>query len=141
MTTAPENRLNLQAITATDLMSKCRESLSHRATFREAVAYFVDRHITVALVAGEDGKPIGVISLTDLLIHVRECLATERIQPVAVSTLMTPTIFTVPADLPAEDVVQDMLRSKVHHLFVEKGGRIVGVINACDLLRHLRIGD
>lgn len=137
---APENRLPVSAISAADLMTEPVTTLPSNANFREAVSHFIDRNTTVALINGENNTPIGVLSLTDLLIHVRECLASDRIKPVAVTTLMTPTIFSVAAETPAQEVVQDMLRSKVHHLFVQKGGRVVGVINASDILQHLRIG-
>ena len=140
MTTAPENRLSLSARVAADLMAEGLASLPATTTFREAVSFFIDHNTSVALVTA-DSKPVGVITLTDLLIHVRECLATERISSVPISSLMTETIFSVPSSMPVDEVVQDMLRSKVHHLFVQDHGKIVGVINACDFVQHLRTGD
>jgi len=141
MTSASENRLFLPTATAADLMISGPPSLSEKATFREAVSHFIDRNVAVALVSDEGNKPIGVISVTDLLIHVRECLSKDRIESVAISTLMTPTIFSVPANMPAAKVIEDLLRSRVHHLFVEDKGKLVGVINSCDIIQYLRSGE
>jgi CBS domain-containing protein len=52
---------------------------------------------------------------------------------------MTPAVFAVPPDYPAARVVGDMLRLKVHQLYVvEPGGTLVGVVNSLDVLRNLR---
>jgi CBS domain containing-hemolysin-like protein len=139
MPTLSEPRLSLAAASAADLMTPDVSHLSHTTTFDEAVAFFIDRNVTVAPVLGERGEPLGVLSATDLLIHVR---ASAPARPVATATaadLMTPTLFSVPGHMPASDVVQDMLRSQVHHLFVtDEAGTIVGVVSTCDVLRQLR---
>lgn len=144
MTSASDRPLTLAAGTAADLMHARTESLRHTSTFAESLAFFVDRNVTAAPVVGDRGEPVGVLSVTDLLIHVRACLGPAsadagRVEPAAVASLMTPTVFTVPEDRPAAEVVRDMLRSRVHHLFVtDAAGKIVGVISTCDVLRHLQ---
>ena len=136
--------LALAAETAADLMSAHLASIRHDTTFPEALAFFIDRNVTVAPVVGDLGEPVGVLSVTDLLIHVRACVVPDRggagrVAPADVVSLMTPTVFTVEARTPAADVVRDMLRSRVHHLFVtDDAGKIVGVISTCDVLRHLQ---
>jgi predicted transcriptional regulator len=136
-TTAP--RLSLGSETAAELMQGPVASLSHRATFHEAIAFFIDRNVTVAPVVGEFAEPVGVLSIADLLIHVRESLPTDRVTPATASDLMTPAVFSVNPETPAADVVRDMLRSNVHHLFVtEPDGRIIGVVSTCDVLRCLQ---
>jgi CBS domain-containing protein len=139
MPMATESRLFLSAETAADLMSAPVACLRKGATFQEALAFFIDRNVTVAPVVGDLGEPIGVLSIADLLIHVRESTALSQIDPHTAGELMTPTVFSVTPDTPAVDVIQDMLRSKVHHLFViEPDGRIKGVVSTCDVLRHLQ---
>jgi CBS-domain-containing membrane protein len=138
-----DRRLALAAETAADLMRPDVATISRDATFAEALAFLIDRNLTVAPVVGGHGEPVGVLSVTDVLIHVRESVVPDRggagrVEPASADRLMTPTVFTVHAWAPAADVVRDMLRSRVHHLFVtDDGGRIVGVISACDVLRHL----
>jgi predicted transcriptional regulator len=143
MPAVPDRPLSLAAGTAADLMHGDLGSLSHGATFSEALAFFIDRNVTVAPVVGGRGEPVGVLSVTDLLIHVRACLGPgcggTGLVDAAVAELMTPTVFAVGARTPAAEVVRDMLRSRVHHLFVtDDAGAIVGVISTCDVLRYLR---
>jgi CBS-domain-containing membrane protein len=55
-----------------------------------------------------------------------------------VADVMTPVVFSVQLDTPANEVVYQLLKLKVHRLFVvDKAGALVGVISAMDVLRHL----
>jgi predicted transcriptional regulator len=131
-------RLALPDCHASDLMSTDVASIDRRTTFEEALSLFIERNVTVAPVVGDLGEPVGVLSVTDLLIHVRAANS-NRIVPATAESMMTPTIFTVPAEMSASEVVRDMLRSRVHHLFVEDSrGKIAGVISTCDVLRRLQ---
>jgi predicted transcriptional regulator len=139
MPTATESRLSVAADTAADLMSASVACIPKGASFHEAVAFFVDRNVTIAPVIGDLGEPVGVLSIADLLIHVRESNLAGQIASATAADLMTPTVFSVTPQTTAADVVQDMLRSKVHHLFViDSDGRIMGVVSTCDVLRHLQ---
>ncbi|HJZ89786.1 MAG TPA: CBS domain-containing protein [Gemmataceae bacterium] len=146
MPQATDAHLSLGAETAAGLMRPNPPVIRHRVTFTDALAIFIDRNLTVAPVIDDEGVPIGVLSVTDLLIHVRESAAGERgtpdllgLPPVTAEALMTPTVFAVGPETPAAEVVSDMLRSKVHHLFVtDARGTITGVIAASDVLAHLK---
>lgn len=140
MPTATPRRLALAANTAADLMSGSVSSIPHDATFPEAVAFFIDQNVTAAPVVGDLGEPIGVLSVTDLLVHIRESQdGGGRVCPATAAELMTPAVFAVGAETPAADLVADMLRSRVHRLFVaDGGGMIQGVVSTGDVLRHLR---
>jgi len=139
MSTTIESRLCMTAETAADLMSAPVPSIPHKASFQEAVAFFIDHNVTVAPVIGDRGEPVGVLSIADLLIHVRESGPENKIAPATVATLMTPTVFSVTPETAAANVVRDMLRSKVHHLFViDRDGKIRGVVSACHVLQHLQ---
>jgi CBS-domain-containing membrane protein len=138
MSTATDSHLTLRAETAADLMCRDVTPVAHDALFEDILATLIDANATVAPVVGTRGEPVGVISLTDLAIHVRESSADGRIAPATAESLMTPTLFAVGPDTLAAEIVQDMLRSKVHHLFVtDEGGTIMGVVSTCDVLRHL----
>jgi CBS domain-containing protein len=146
MAQAIDARLSLGAETAAGLMRPNPPLIRHRVTFSDALAVFIDRNVTVAPVIDDEGVPIGVLSVTDLLIHVRESAAAERgtpdplgAPPVTAEALMTPTVFAVGPETPASEVVRDMLQSRVHHLFVtDARGTITGVIGATDVLSHLK---
>jgi CBS domain-containing protein len=141
MATATDRLLFLAAEAAADLMSPDVGTLKHSTTFADALGFFLDRNAHVACVLGEFDAPVGVLSLTDLLIHVREAAIDGRVAPATAGELMTAAVFSVPSDTPAADVIADMLRSKVHHLFVTgPDGTIMGIVSACDVLHHLKPG-
>ena len=141
MPAVSDRPLALAAGTAADLMHGDLISIPHDAPFADALALLIDHNITAAPVVGERGEPVGVLSVTDLLIHVRACVSADRdgpIEPATADRLMTPTVFTMNADADAAEVVRDLVRTNVHHLFVtDDAGKIVGVISTCDVLRHL----
>ena len=138
MSTATRSRPVLKADTAAELMTPVA-SIRRSATFHDACAFFIDRNLTIAPVIGDLGEPVGVLSIADLLIHVRESNRPGPGVPATAGDLMTPMVFSVPPETLAAEVIRDMLRSKVHHLFViDPDGRIMGVVSACDVLRHLQ---
>jgi predicted transcriptional regulator len=155
-----EHQVVLRAGTAADLMSANPMSLRGDATLHEAVAFLVDRSISGAPVIDEAGRPIGVLTQTDILIHDREEVEhvsppeieygtplprewwdefqVERVITTPVSELMTPAVFCVSLDTSAASVVEQMCDLNVHRLFVtDENGVLVGVISAMDVVRHL----
>jgi CBS domain-containing protein len=156
-----EPRLLLAARTAAELMSPNPVSLRAAATVQEAVALLTDRGFSAAPVIDAAGRPVGVLSRTDLLVHEREQgrhatmswdadlesplrpvhqgFSVEVVDPTRVRDVMTPAVFTVGLHAPARAAVEQMLALKVHQLFVvDREGALVGVISALDVLRHLR---
>jgi CBS domain-containing protein len=137
-------------------------SIHAGASVQEALAMLTDRGFSAAPVIDEAGRPVGVLSRTDLLVHQRERGASgqlmdltdwdtpphrihegfgvEVVDPARVRDIMTPVVFTVLLDTPVPQVVEQMLALKVHHLFVVDEDRaLVGVISPLDILRHLRL--
>ncbi|HWG45865.1 MAG TPA: CBS domain-containing protein [Gemmataceae bacterium] len=150
-----------ESLRAEDLMSPNPVSVCHDATVREAVDLLADCGFGATPVIDEAGRPIGVVSRTDILIHEREHVhhaykadegdwagfagppwpdgfSIEVTDPTTVAEIMTPAIFTVPLTAPVRDVVRRMLELKVHHLFVvDTDLALVGVISPLDVLRRL----
>ena len=156
--TRPAARLVLRANTAGDLMALNPVSVRRQATVREAIVLMANRGINAAPVIDDNGRPIGVISISDILIHdheysrflqvgyetaagselARSVVAAEEDDTTTVEELMTPAVFTVSPETPAAHVVRELLALKVHHLFVaDHEGTLVGVISASDILRQL----
>jgi CBS domain-containing protein len=161
--TAPV-RLTLWAETAADLMTPNPVSIAANAPVKEAIAFLADKGFSAAPVIDHAGRPIGVLSRTDILIHDREKVeylptAPERFERTArtrmgeslevgfqvenvdgtrVSDIMTPAVFSVGLETSASKVVEEMLALKVHHMFVVgDDGILVGIISALDILRRL----
>ncbi len=133
-------KMVLDAATAEELMTPNPISINASASVQEAVALLTDRGFSAAPVIDEAGRPVGVLSRTDLLIHQRERggipspaesperdfpprrapegFSVEVVDPTRVSDIMTPVVFTVALDTPAHQVVAQMLSLRVHHLFV-----------------------
>jgi CBS domain-containing protein len=137
-----------ELLRAKDLMSPNPVSIRRDAGIREALELLTDRGFGAAPVIDEGGRPVGVVSRTDILIHERECVhhwrapdgshssydycdwdtfpepalpegfSIEVADPTTVAEIMTPAVFTVPLEAPAREVVKRMRELKVHHLFV-----------------------
>jgi CBS domain-containing protein len=142
----PATRLLLHAETAAELMTPNPVSVRDTATVAEAIALLTSKGISAALVIDEAGRPVGVLSRSDILIHDRN-EAEQRSAPITatknarmqVRDLMTPVVFSVTPDTSVQRVVEDMVALNVHRLFVVDASRIlVGVISAVDVLRLLR---
>jgi CBS domain-containing protein len=160
-----KTRMTLEADTAMDVMTPNPISLRSEATVREALALLTEHDFSAAPVIDEAGRPIGVLSRSDLLVHDREKVDyletsprfedirrlreetgaklksgfhVERVDPTLVRDLMTPTVFSVTPDTPVRQVVGEMLALRVHRLFVvDDSGALVGVISPHDILRHM----
>jgi CBS-domain-containing membrane protein len=151
--------LVLKAQTAEELMTANPISLRADASIPEALALMTDRGFTAAPVIDEAGRPIGVLSRTDVLIHEREQIrhavsdedvhaegrrprlegfSKEIVDSTHVRDIMTPTIFTVNENSSAAEVVKRMCELKVHQVFVvDDDDSLVGVISALDIVRSL----
>ena len=161
MKNATQARMLLWAETAQDLMVANPISINANAVVQEAIAFLIDKGFSAAPVIDEAGKPIGVLSRTDILVHdrarttshvpdyySRSDLAADRVPKgfqvenvdrTRVRDLMTPAVFSVTLETPAARVVADMLALRVHRLFVvDARGVLVGVISPLDVLAHLR---
>jgi CBS domain-containing protein len=147
-------RLVLQADTAEDLMSDNPISLREDADIQEAVALMTRRGYSAAPVINDSGRAVGVVSVTDILIHDREsAVRTPRLEVIAggddraavavvsgatVGDIMTPTVFTIRRDTNTAAVVQTMLDFQVHHVFVtDDDGTLIGVISGRNILQKL----
>jgi CBS domain-containing protein len=154
--------MNLGARTAADLMTAGPVSIRADATIAEAAAFLAARGISAAPVIDEAGRPVGVVSRTDLLIrasHRAVCTVGsaeyfDRLErPVfadddapadlsdrtPVRDVMTPAVFCVRPETPAAKVVEKMLALTVRRLFVvDDDGVLIGVVSTFDVLRNLR---
>jgi CBS domain-containing protein len=165
MATKTLSRLILAAETARDVMSESPVSVRADAFLHEAIVLLADKGFSAAPVIDQAGKPVGVLSQSDIVIHDRERVAhaaptaeyynraelraksgepakgfqVERVDKTRVGDVMTPVVFSVKPDAPAAKAVSEMLALRVHRLFVvDDSGVLVGVISALDILKRLR---
>ncbi len=164
MTTGTKDRLVLNAETAQDLMTPNPVSVEGNATLQEALILFTQKGFSAAPVIDESGRPIGVLSQSDIIVHERERVnyvsevpeyfsrshlmtkegerlrdfQVEKVDNTLVRDMMTPAVFSVSTETPSSGVITQMLALHVHRLFVvDPDNVLVGVITALDILRHM----
>jgi len=132
--------LKLRAKTAADLMTTNPVSVRENGMVADAVALLTRKGFHAAPVIDESGRPVGVLSYTDILVHerARREAGSAGFDEARVRDLMTPAVFSVPVDAPARRVVSDMVALNVHQLYVvDSSNVLVGVVTALDVLRKL----
>lgn len=134
----------LNARTAADLMTRHVVSIAEDAPIGEAIATLVDRGFSGAPVVNAAGRPVGVISLSDIVVHDRNRggydlpIVVTCEDPTLVRDVMTPAVCAVRPHTPAAEVIEEMVLLRVRRLFVtDADGVLVGVVAASDIVRHL----
>ena len=160
--------LRLHAALAEDVMSPNPVSIREELTVHEAVVFLTERRISAAPVINEAGRPVGVVSEADILRHNREhadhlywlpqklvdreltlgsgehlddrSFEVEVPDVTRVKDIMNPVIYAVRRDTPIPDVVDQLVKRRIHRLFVvDEDGSLVGVITTLDLLSRLAL--
>lgn len=152
----------LTRITARELMSREVATVEPETSLSELATFLEDRGISGALVREQDGRPVGVVSVSD--ISSAETLAGRRPETAAsragfyaqsweaelddndleemrieeseltVGDIMTPEVVSVPIDATVAEIASAMLEQHIHRVFVREGEAIVGLISTTDLL-------
>jgi predicted transcriptional regulator len=153
-------------LTAKDVMNPNVISVPADWTIEELSQFLIDKAITGAPVKNEDGKLVGVVSLTDIVRHDslaeidlradephdyymhgwEDRLAPEELSSfhveekpqVTVKDIMTQMIFKVDENTPLQEVADTMIGGRVHRLLVTHAGRVIGIITTMDMLKVIR---
>jgi CBS domain-containing protein len=141
--------------TAAAVMTPNPKSINHQTPARETAEALQQNGIQAAPVIDDAGRPMGVVSRTDLLDYwnrgryraatlaagdgdAASNYAEEAGNELTTREIMTPLVFAVGLDTPIPSIVEKMIGLEVHSLFVTDGdGVLVGTINVFDVLRHL----
>ena len=149
-------------LTAKDIMTTpvltVRESLS----IEEVSDFFAAQMITGAPVVDENEKPIGVVTLTDIVRNEprREHIVSDKIESdyilqdweafsneettgyhleegetLTAKDIMTPFIYKVEAGTPLKQLASIMLSGRIHRLFVTNKEQIIGIVSALDMMK------
>jgi CBS domain-containing protein len=113
---------------------------------KELVSLFVDQGIGAAPVVDANGKPIGLVSKTDVVRemkeghranrpesdpHVQPWWDEDRLSQLTVGEIMTPTLYTFSPSTTVADATAAMAFEGMHHLpVVEDSGKLVGMLSA-----------
>lgn len=153
-------------LTAADVMTRNVLTAHPDWSLELLLAFFSDHGISGAPVAGDDGVPVGVVSLMDV---ARSGAMVERAEPgrrvpayyrdgvelyvsrdeidrlmqdsdaeVRVRDLMTPMVFSVSETSSVQEIAAAMITGRIHRVFVTRQREIVGIVSAMDLLPVVR---
>ncbi len=140
---------------AADVMTLNPKSIRSSASVRDTAGFLISNGIHTAPVIDEAGRPVGVVSRTDLLdywdrrrdrlaaiaagvssLHSAGAAPDEQIWNLKVADIMTPVVFSVSTDTPISKVIHKIAALEIRCLFVtDDDGVLVGAINVFDLLR------
>ena len=145
-------------VVAADVMTRNPKSIRQSASIRDAARFLISNGIQTTPVIDDAGRPVGVLSRTDLLdygdrrrdrlaaiaasellLHDTETAPSQSNFDLRVMDVMTPVVFSVSMDTPIGKVIQKIAALEVRCLFVtDEQGVLVGGINVFDLLRTSR---
>jgi len=140
--------------TVADLMNPGVFCVAPGTTLREAREQLAKRRISGAPVVDGRGRPVGVVSQSDLVRHAAQPATAgstgrfysdvEDYQDIAelpiddsdepVEKVMTRRVYTVTRDTGVAVAASVMRERKVHRLIVTDRGLVVGIVTALDLL-------
>jgi CBS domain-containing protein len=141
------------------------KTIAYAASITELESLLEDHRISGVPVSDEAGRIIGVVSLRDLVTHYaeepdarvprrvgyyqvtdddeelyEETFETLKVPPNTADTvesIMTATVYAVPADATLGEVSRTMVRHRIHRVLVEEQGKCVGLISTMEILRAL----
>ncbi|NIR49054.1 CBS domain-containing protein [candidate division KSB1 bacterium] len=152
--------------TAKDIMNTDVMSVQGELSVHELAEFFTENMISGAPVVDEDGRLIGVVSLSDIVRNdsrraqiVRnahqsdyylhgwedeldeaeiERLHVEEDDGLNVRDIMTPLVFKVSEETPISQMADTMIGGRIHRLIVTRDDQVVGIVTTLDMLKAIR---
>jgi CBS domain-containing protein len=132
------------------------KSINRNTTVRETAGILQEHQLHIAPVIDDAGRPVGVVSRTDLLDYwgsgrdrsaasaggeANAATSKHTLMPgdeVTVREIMTPVVFGVRMNASIASIVEKMIALEARCLFVTGAdGVLIGTISVFDILRHL----
>ena len=132
-----------EAITISDDGTKVRD-LMHRGiisckpddTVGTVAKIMVEKEIHAVVVMDRDGKALGVVSQTDMVL-ARQGRTPEQARAMLAGAIMTAGCATCDADMLLSEAVSLMTARRMHRLVVTEKEQPVGVISMTDVVRKI----
>ncbi len=127
--------------TAADIMTSPVLTVMTSDALETVARLFTQKAIGAAAVISESGKPVGVITKTDLVRYGTDVWGKQRLPFITegdtAERWMTPAVLSVAPSATACAMAQRMVRYHMHHMFVKGPGpdEVVGIVSSLDLLR------
>jgi len=156
----------MKNLTAKDIMNEDVLAVGMDWSIDQLADYLIDNSISGAPVISDEGKLIGVVSLTDIVryksipatdalpeiphefyIHSPsrqysqaevESLRIDAESLITVREIMTPMTFNVSEDTIIQQVADAMIRGRIHRVFVTRNEMLSGIITTMDIMSVIR---
>ena len=129
-TASSEGALFLFSAQVGDLVRRRPEMIGADQPIQAAAAQLTSGRVGALLVTGDEGGVVGVVTDRDLRRVVTEDLDHTR----PVRTIMSAPVHSISFHTICFDALLEMLRLKVHHLAIERRGKIEGMVSGHDLM-------
>jgi CBS domain-containing protein len=134
----PESLNTMRQLTAADLMSKPITTIEEDIPLNEAVREFIEKEVN-RLVVTKQGKPVGIISLSDFVAHIAESGSSKR---ETVGDVMSDAILVCRGKTPIISAARAMTSAGWRSvLVVDAKGTVLGVVSGRDLLPYVENGN
>jgi CBS domain-containing protein len=133
------------------IMSRTTYCLRPDVGVRTAAAMLLDERMSGAPVVDSDGRPVGIVSKTDLLRHLHERgdaiepgrrdaidpgFHATQVDETMVCDVMMPVVFAISVDTTIAAASALMAGEGIHRLPVlDGGGAVVGILSTLDVVR------
>ena len=110
---------------------------------RAVLRVLVEHRISGAPVVDAAGRPVGMVSITDLLREQYDELEDAEdelpLHPARrAEEIMTPSVFSIREDASVGDAAREMAKRHVHRVpVVTREGVVVGMVSALDVVRWM----
>jgi signal-transduction protein with cAMP-binding, CBS, and nucleotidyltransferase domain len=113
-------------------------TIGGESSIREAAQVMLEHGIG-SIVVTQDGKPVGIVTKSDLLSRVIvECRDPRDCK---VRAVMSAPLISVDKDTPILDAMRVMKNKKVRRLLVSDGGKLVGIVSETDMVRAVTMSS
>lgn len=134
----PESLETMRKLTAAELMSTPVDSVESHLPLSEAVRTLIEKQVSRLLVT-EDGKPVGIISLSDFVASIAE---EEKLKRDTVGDVMSDAILVCRGKTPISSAARAMTSAGWRSvLVVDAKGKVLGVVSGRDLLQYVQNGN
>jgi CBS-domain-containing membrane protein len=127
-----------------DLMHSDVKSLSEDDTLGQVIQALSEMHIGGMPVLNTQGHMVGIVSRSDVLeLEAETSDRDERdriFEQTVARDIMTARPLGLPPDADIREAAQQMLYAGVHRIFVEEGGKLVGVLSQSDIVEAVANG-
>jgi len=153
-------------LTARDIMNHDVLSVGSDWSIDQLAEYLIENSISGAPVVDEEGKLMGVVSMTDIVryrnlpatdddagdlhdfyIHAsNQKYSSDEIESAhlaaealtTVRDIMTPKTYSVKENAKVRDIADAMIRANIHRVLVTRNDTLLGIITSMDMLRVIR---